>query len=70
MSLKKLFGKNIEPKCEYCRYCVNRKGGASVCRYGLPSEDKVCRKYEYDPLKREPRVLPSLQRFTADDFKL
>ena len=70
MSLKKLFGKNIEPQCEYCLFCVKKSGGAAVCRYGMPSENKVCGKYSHDPLKREPRVLPSMRKFTADDFKL
>ncbi len=70
MSLEKLFGKNIAPSCEYCLYVVKRKGSNPVCRYGLPSEDKVCGKYAYDPLKREPRVRPNLPKFTAEDFKL
>ncbi len=70
MSVKKLFGKNIPPSCEYCQYCVKRNGGAKVCRYGLTSDDKVCSKYTYDPLKREPKVRPKLPEFTADDFKL
>lgn len=70
MSLKKLFGNNITPSCEYCLYCVKKKGSSMVCRYGLPSRDKVCKKYSYDPLKREPKVLPKMREFTADDFKL
>ena len=70
MSIKKLFGKNIAPSCEYCQFCVKKNGGAMVCRYGIPSDDKVCGKYVYNPLKREPRVRPNLPKFTADDFKL
>ena len=62
MSVKKLFGKNIPP--------VKKRGGSIICRYGIPSDDHVCKKYIYDPLKREPKSLPKIPRFTADDFKL
>lgn len=59
----KAFGNNIEPSCSYCRYIHN---GNCVLGKG----DKVCKKYEYDPLKREPSESPSLGDFSADDFML
>ncbi len=66
---KKLFGNNIEPRCEYCRFYAKNNDGKSGCAYGTVSED-TCKKYEYDPLKREPRTAPALPKFTADDFTL
>ncbi|MBR2175703.1 MAG: hypothetical protein IJ861_02000 [Clostridia bacterium] len=70
MLKKKLFGNTIEPNCDYCRYNVKNSGGNSICRYGSPSVENVCGRYVYDPLKREPKTLPDIPRFTADDFKL
>ena len=70
MSVKKLFGKNIPPSCEYCQFSVKKRGGSIICRYGIPSDDHERKKYIYDPLKREPKSLPKIPRFTADDFKL
>ena len=70
MSLKKLFGNNIAPDCEYCRYYIKKAGSNPVCRYGAMSFEQTCRRYVYDPLKREPRNLPDIPKYTADDFKL
>ncbi len=70
MSVKKLFGKNITPSCEYCQFSVKKKGGNTICRYSIPSEDRVCKKYIYDPLKREPKNTPNIPRFSPEDFIL
>ena len=66
---KKLFGNNIPPACEYCRFYQKNNGGNPSCAYGTAIEN-TCKRYEYDPLKREPRSAPTLPKFTADDFKL
>ncbi len=66
---KKLFGNNITPKCEYCSFSAKNNDGILVCQYGT-AVDTTCKKYEYDPLKREPKSAPSLPKFSADDFKL
>ncbi|MBQ8133527.1 MAG: hypothetical protein IJ192_03830 [Clostridia bacterium] len=70
MFKKKLFGNNIPPSCEYCRFAVKKSSGNSVCRYGSALPDEPCGKYVYDPLKREPKALPAIPKYTADDFKL
>ncbi len=70
MSLRKLFGKNIPPDCDYCLYCTKNNDGKPVCRYGSRGFGEPCSKYSYDPLKREPKVLPDIPKYTADDFKL
>ncbi len=66
----KLFGNQIEVKCEYC---INSSDfdGASVCRlhrYLLP--DGTCRRFAYDPLKRSPVNLPPLRAHDSEEFKL
>lgn len=66
---KKLFGENVPPRCEYCRFSEKNIDGRAVCQYSAAANE-ACKKYEYDPLKREPRSAPVLPRFSADDFKL
>lgn len=70
MFRKKLFGNNIAPDCTYCLYSEKNSGGKLICRYGSPTMGTVCQRYMYDPLKREPKTLPDMPKFTADDFKL
>jgi len=65
---KKLFGNHIPPNCEYCRFNTKNNDGKSGCAYGTVGD--TCKKYEYDPLKREPRTAPALPEFAADDFTL
>ena len=67
---KKLFGNNIPPRCEYCRLSEKNNSGNSTCPYGFNTTGDTCKKYVYDPLKREPQSMPTLPKFTADDFKL
>jgi hypothetical protein len=66
----KLFGNEIEIKCEYCRNSSDYDG-ASICklnRYRDP--DGSCRRFAYDPLKRVPQNLPPLKSYSADEFEL
>ena len=67
---KKLFGERIPPRCEYCRFAAKSNGGNLTCPYGAAAIDNTCKRYEYDPLRREPKSAPTLPKFTADDFKL
>ncbi len=69
---KALFGGNIEPNCQYCRRNGSKQGDAPLCTLRLELKDGKCKKYEYDPLRREPRTAPLLQtdRYSEEDFKL
>ena len=68
-----LFDNNIEPSCSYCRYgsaighneVACEKNGIMFC-YGF------CGAFRYEPTKRIPPNLPSLNSFglTDKDFKL
>jgi len=57
----------------------------SLCEYGRPSPDATtvlcvkrgimlpgsnCKKYRYDPLKRQPAVKQKLPDYTPEDFRL
>lgn len=70
LTKKKLFGNNIPPRCEYCRYSTKKNSGKLSCPYGIGTHGDTCKRYVYDPLKREPQSAPTLPKFTADDFKL
>lgn len=72
MTVKNLFGGNVEPACLYCEYAKPSPDKVMVLcrRFGPVSPHYKCKKYRYDPLKRAPRGLPKLPEFTAEDFEL
>ncbi len=67
--MKKLFGNNIEPKCEYCEL-AQYSGGKFLCTKNKMIVNNKCRKFKYDPLKRVPNSTPSLDRYSLEDFVL
>jgi len=67
-----LFWKNIEPCCAYCKYGspVNLDRVACIKR-GIVPLYGACRKFSYDPLKREPERPRKLVAPKKDEvFKL
>lgn len=69
----KLFRKDIEPKCIYCEHGTTSPDGQTVvCRKigGIMQYDSACKKFKYNPLKREPRVAKPLTEFSKEDFEL
>lgn len=69
---KNLFDKNLPKKCEYCRHSYPLgDDGDMVCeKRGMVRFDDFCRKYKYDPLKREPRRQKISDNYSAEDFVL
>ena len=69
---RQLIGKGIEPKCAYCLYGTAAADGDTVLcvKKGVSGQDASCRRFQYDPLKREPQQAPAPQQFSADDFSL
>ncbi|MBQ4339158.1 MAG: hypothetical protein IJC37_07025 [Clostridia bacterium] len=70
---KKLFNAKEHPaSCVYCQYGRLSPGGVSVLcvRKGIVKPDGKCRKFIYDPLKREPQVPPELPKADAADFEI
>lgn len=68
-----LFRKNIEPCCAYCRFGIEIGENEVACRKrGVLEKYDACRRFRYDPLKREPEAAPSLDpsRYCAADFAL
>lgn len=65
------FGAEIEPSCRYCRFNMGEE--EIRCPYkenSRPNEQDSCKKYIYDPLKREPKGAPRLRTYTKEDFEL
>lgn len=72
-----LFARKIPPSCSYCRYGRHIGDGEIAClKRGITSAGSSCKKFSYDPLKREPERPPfESGRITAaelkpDDFEL
>jgi hypothetical protein len=69
---KKLFGKTIDPACEYCeRGKITEDRKMVLCIHkGIVAPFYSCRKYIYDPTKRIPKRAKKLPEYSESDFKL
>lgn len=69
---KKVFNKKLEKRCGYCIF--GRKSEFSnevMCiKKGITDVNDFCRKFKYDPLKREPERIRISNDFNAEDFKI
>ena len=70
--MSKLFSRDISPACKYCAYGRASAGGDEVLceKRGVMLPDSSCKKFSYDPLKREPSRRGAPSGFTAEDFSL
>ena len=59
------FGRNIEPDCEYCM-----NGAEGRCLRGREMKNGKCAAFDYDPLRRRPKVAPPLPVPDAKEFEL
>ena len=69
----KLFKGDTEPQCACCEFAEITEGSdVVVCRKigGIMQLHSKCKKYKYDPLKREPKKLIFTTEFTKDDFDI
>ena len=68
-----LFNKKIEPCCSYCKHGSRISAEEVVCiKKGIVSSGGYCRKFTYDPLKREPAKPAMLKtgNLSKEDFML
>jgi hypothetical protein len=71
-----LFAGKIPPSCSYCRFGRHIGDGEIAClKRGISSAGSSCRKFAYDPLKREPERRPEARMAASsnlrpDDFEL
>ena len=62
-----LFGSRIEPDCAYCAFHAD--GVQKKCLAGQLGGEH-CAKFQYDPLRREPKSEQKLGQYSAEEFKL
>ncbi len=69
---RKLYGNSIDPTCEICLHGKRSADGKAVlCIHkGVMPLYHFCRKFIYDPLKREPRLAKKLPTYSPEDFSL
>ena len=67
-----LFNKDIEKICLYCEHAKeNISGDDILCPFkGVVSFNFKCRRYKYDPLKREVRRAPHIEKPEDESFGL
>ncbi len=68
-----LFNKKIDPCCAYCRSGVRLSETEVGClKKGIVDAGGFCRRFHYDPLKREPAPPSPLktQKFSQEDFSI
>lgn len=69
MSKIKLFGNNIDVSCDYC---ANSKVNNSTqfCTMNKVLKNGKCRKFQYNPIMREPKSVNLLKKLKPEDFVL
>ncbi len=69
---QKLFGRSIEPSCNYCEHGRAMRGQDLILcdKKGVVAPYYSCKKFMYAPLKRVPKPRPKPMDFDPDDFKL
>ena len=68
-----IFNKNIEPQCAFCEHGTPIGDSNTVlCRKvgGVMHSFSKCKKFKYDPLKREPKHIKLLSDFSKEDFSI
>ncbi len=69
----KIFKGKTEPQCAYCEFAEIAEGSElAVCKKigGVMQLYSNCKKYKYDPLKRQPKSPVFTSAFLKEDFEL
>jgi len=67
-----IFGKNVEQACVYCVFAkdINDENFMLCKKKGVVESSYKCRKFVYDPLKREPPKRIVMPTYNEEEFKL
>ncbi len=70
--MKKMFNKDVTKKCAHCLHSTPLAGGDEMaCKIkGIVGFDDLCKKYQYDPLKRVPKAQKLEEDYHPDNFEL
>ena len=72
-SMKSIFRKDIDPQCAYCEHGTTTANKETVlCKKqgAVMQSFSKCKKFKYDPLKREPKVVRLLSDYKKEDFSI
>ena len=65
------FSKELSHACKYCINARSYNNTEMLCKHrGVVLLNDCCKKYKYDPLKREPQRILQNENWTAEDFEL
>ena len=66
------FNKKLPSSCSYCVHGTPTAYGKEILckKRGVTEMRDSCRKYKYDPLKREPQKAKIADGYSEEDFKL
>jgi len=69
---QKIYGNRIEPACDVCQMGKRSADGQAVlcAKKGIMPLYHSCRKFIYDPLKREPTPNQQLPAYSPEEFSL
>ena len=73
LKMKSIFRKDIDPQCAYCEHgTVTANKDTVICKKqgAVMQSFSKCKKFKYDPLKREPKVISLTTNFSKEDFSL
>lgn len=67
-----LFGKTIDPACQYCENGkLTKDGNLVLCnKKGGMKPYASCKSFDYAPLKRIPKRMAPLPQFDKKDFEI
>ena len=68
----KVFSKELQHRCEYCVHGIASDFSDEILclKKGITHASDSCRKYKYDPLKRQPKRQIVENSFSAKDFSI
>ena len=71
---KALFDSHIIPSCRYCTYGMASSDEQTILcpKKGVVTYEYACRRFQYDPLKRQPPrpAAVDFSRLSDEDFSL
>ena len=67
-----MFSSDITVSCALCEYANHLQDVNFVLcsKKGVVSADFSCKKFSYDPLKRQPKRIRVLAEYSSDDFSI
>lgn len=68
----KVFSKQLPRHCEYCVHGMASEFSDEILclKKGITHSTDSCRKYKYDPLKRQPKRQTVGDNYSPEDFSI